>query len=98
MAISGGMAMTIAEQHGKRVDELLQARVEGLLEGCELHNVPLDDEIVSSMIADVMNLKESLINDAQKGADNTTDLAMGLVKRDQFGQLVRGESKIQLYW
>jgi len=94
MAISSGMAMTIAEQHGKRGDELLQARLEGLLEGCELHNVPLDDELVSSMIEEVMDLKEKLIRDAAAAANHTTDLAMGIVKRNQFAELVRGESKV----
>lgn len=94
MVISGGMAMAIAEQYGRRIDDLVQARLEGLLEGCELHGVPLDDVLVSGMVDETMRLKDKLIDDAQKGANNTTDLAMGIVKRDHFGQLVRSESKI----
>jgi len=94
MAISGGMAMTIAEQHGRRIGALVQARLDGLLEGYELHGVSLDGALVSDTVDEIMSLKEKLINDAQKGANNTTDLAMGLVKRDHFGQLVRSESKI----
>jgi hypothetical protein len=94
MVISGGMAMTIAAQHGKRIDELLQARVDGLLEGCELHSVPVDDGLASSMIDEILKLKENLIQDAQQSANQSTDLGMGIVKRDQFGQLVRSESKI----
>lgn len=94
MVISGGMAMAIAEQYGRRIDDLVQARLEGLLEGYELHGVPLDDALVSEVIDEIMSLKEKLVGDAQKGANNTTDLAMGIVKRDHFGQLVRSESKI----
>ncbi|MGA9932597.1 MAG: hypothetical protein WBQ13_16760, partial [Terriglobales bacterium] len=53
MAISGGMARAIAEQYGRRIDDLVQARLDGLLEGYELHGVSLDDGLVSDTVGEI---------------------------------------------
>ena len=93
MVISGGMSKAIAEARGKHISKLVQARLDALLEGCELYGF-LDDQTAADIVKEVMNLKEKMIANSQMATEQSIDLAMGLVSREQFGQLVRSECKI----
>jgi len=54
--ISGGMSKAIAEARGKHISKLVQARLDALLEGCELYGF-LDDQLATDILKEVMNLK-----------------------------------------
>ena len=51
--MSGGMTRETAQIYGRHINDLLQAKLTGLLEGCELYNVPIDDQLATDF---VMNL------------------------------------------
>jgi hypothetical protein len=62
--LSGGMTRGSAELTGQHIDALLQARLNGLLEGYDLHHVPIDDELAVQTIREIIELKELKIKQA----------------------------------
>jgi len=50
------MSKAIAEARGKHISKLVQARLDALLEGCELYGF-LDDQLATDILKEVMNLK-----------------------------------------
>jgi len=45
MVLSGAMTAETARINGERFTALLQARLNALLEGCDLHGVQIDDQL-----------------------------------------------------
>jgi hypothetical protein len=89
--MSGAMSKGTAELCGKRIDDLVRARLDGLLEGYELYEIPLDDQLVSNTIEEVMNLKDTMLLNASK---SITNVDMGPVKPEVFTQLLQNESMV----
>ena len=88
---SSAMSRGTAQLYGKHIDDLVQARLNGLLEGYELHGVPLDEQLAANATREVMNLKSTLLLSAHKVV---TNVDMGLATPEQFAQLVQGECRI----
>ncbi len=88
---TGGTSIEIAQAHGRYISNLVQARLEGLLEGYELHNVALDDPLSTEIAEDVMRLQEGLLTDSGRAADQTSNAAARTIGREQFAQQVRSE-------
>jgi hypothetical protein len=63
---SSNIAVAMAEAYAKHIDRMVQAQLDGLLEGYELHEVPLDDAIADEIMEDVMRLQAGLVTDAQR--------------------------------
>ena len=61
---SGNMLHGTAQLYGKHIDDMVLAKVEGLLEGYELHGVLLDERLAALTIEDGMGLKNALLIDA----------------------------------
>jgi hypothetical protein len=89
---SGNMLHATAQLYGKHIDDMVLAKVDGLLEGYELHNIPLDEQLAARTIEAAMGLKNALLIDA---ANNVSDVDRGGVfSPEQFVVQVRDECKV----
>ncbi len=91
IVMSSAMSRGTAELCGKRIDDLVLARLNGLLEGYELYGVPLDDELASNTTQEVMSLKHTLLLNSSK---SVTTVDLGPVKPEIFAQLLQNESTV----
>jgi hypothetical protein len=67
---SGNMLHATTKLYGKHIDDLVLARVESVLEGYELYNVPLDEPLAKRTINEAMRQKDVLlINAAETVSD-----------------------------
>lgn len=80
---SGATVVETARLHGERISALLQARLESLLEGYDLHDVELDAEISSSIIEDLTKYRATLIQHAAQALDNDP-ICRGIVNKSQY--------------
>lgn len=90
---SGYTADDAAKIYAKRIDDSVQARLDGLLEGYDLYGVPLDDQLVSSMIDEVMALKDTQLRNIEKSMSvSTVDRAN--MSPSVFAQMVKNTCKV----
>jgi hypothetical protein len=68
LANSGPMMKETARIMGQQVEAMVQARLDALLEGYELHRVQIDDELTASTTEDVMKLRDTLVASVQANA------------------------------
>jgi hypothetical protein len=89
---SGNMLHATAQLYGKHIDDMAMAKLEGLLEGYELHDLPLDEQLAGSVIAEVVNHMGALLVEA---AQTVTDIDRGgIFTPDQFAEQVRIACKV----
>jgi hypothetical protein len=88
---SSVMARKAAQIYGAEVKAIVQARLDGLLEGFELYNVPLDEALINRIVDELMGLVDTTIINTAKtsAATNNTTLPAG-----HFPELVRSECGI----
>jgi hypothetical protein len=82
---SGALAAATGRLHGERIQALLQARLNTLLEGYELYQVELDDQIAAHILTDVMALHEIMLGHAA----SVQQIDRGAVSPHHYVQLVR---------
>jgi hypothetical protein len=90
---SGVMSQASARIYGASVKALVQSRLDGLLEGFELHHVTLIDVLVNSTVEELMSLKDAKVHDASKAAA-ASGLDIGPITRDYHHQLIHSECGI----
>ncbi len=61
---SGAMTSETARIHAERITALVQARLNALLEGYELHGVQLDDQLTSDTIRELTQHRTSMLSQA----------------------------------
>lgn len=61
---SGVMLHGTAQLYGRHIDDMTLARLEGLLDGYELHRVPLDEQLAARTVSEVMNHMSALLIEA----------------------------------
>ena len=84
---SGNMLHATAQLYGKHIDDMTLAKLEGLVEGYELHKVPLDEQLAASTIQEVVNLSGALLVEA---AQTVSDVDRGgIFTREQFAEQIR---------
>jgi hypothetical protein len=89
---SGIMLHATAQLYGKHIDDMTLAKLEGLLEGYELHKIALDEQLAASTIQEVMNLSGALLVEA---AQTVSDVDRGgIFTPEQFAEQVRIASKV----
>lgn len=64
--LSGNAVMETARIDGERITLLLQKRLQFLLEGCELYGVPLDDQISTRIVDEIMQYRETMLGNADR--------------------------------
>lgn len=88
--MSGTMSDAAARLYGKQIDDLVLARLHGLLEGYELYRVLLDDQLAASTIAEVMDLRDTQISDTRK----SPPIIRGPLLPGIFAELVLNKCKV----
>jgi hypothetical protein len=81
-----------AGAHAKRIDDLVRARLDGLVEGFSMHGVPLDEQRASDMVNELMSLRDALIA-AACNSDGIGPVSR-VISADQFGRFVLNQSKV----
>jgi hypothetical protein len=89
---SGITAQESAKVYGKFIDTVVQARLDALLEGYELHRVQLDHELASNILDDVMRCRDVQIRNVIQAMGISSD--SGLVTADVFAQMVQSECMV----
>jgi hypothetical protein len=89
---SGVMLHGTSQLYAKHIDGLVLAKLEGLLEGYELHHVSLDEQLAASTVEEVMNLKDALVADAMRTASEVD--RGGLFTPEQFAEQVQRECRV----
>lgn len=64
MIRSSAMLRGTARLYAKHIDEMTLAKLEGLLEGYELYQVPLDEQLAARITNEVMNHMSALLIEA----------------------------------
>ena len=85
---SAGMLPGYAKLQGERIQQLAQARLDGLLEGYELYDVEIDDAAQKRILDEVVRLEEQLIASSSNSM-NPEDLAR--IPAVGFQRFVRSE-------
>jgi hypothetical protein len=67
---SGGMTSETARIQGERITALIQARLNSLLEGYDLHGVQLDEQLTTKTIDELTKMRTSMIAQARKAVAN----------------------------
>jgi len=88
IVMSGAMTQGSAHLYGEQTKNLLQARLDGLLDGYELYDVPLDEALVASTVSEILALKTTLLENVKRAA-NAVDI--GPVGPEYFYPLVESE-------
>ncbi len=89
---SGNMLHATAQLYGKHIDDMTLAKLEGLLEGYELHKIPLDEQLAASTVAEVANHMGALLVEA---AQTVSDVDRGgIFTPEQFAEQVRIACKV----
>ncbi len=89
---SGAMLHATAQLYGKHIDDMVLAKLEGLLEGYELHKVPIDEQLSSRTIEEVMNHMGALL---VEGVQTVSDVDRGgIFTREQFAEQLRIACKV----
>jgi hypothetical protein len=89
---SGVMLHGTCQLYAKHIDGLVLARLEGILEGHELHKVPIEEQPASSIIDEVMNLKDGLLNHATQTVSDVD--RGGAFTPEQFAEHLKGECRV----
>jgi hypothetical protein len=92
LGVSGPMVSATAELHGQRIKSMLQARLDALLEGYELYGVPLDEQLESSIIKEIMSLRDTWVAQAKSAAP--TGIPQGM--HSAFAQAVAHQSTVSV--
>ena len=90
---SGAMSQMSARIYGASVKALVQARLDGLLEGFELHHVTLTDVLVNSTVEELMGLKDTKVQHAARAAASSGH-GIGPIAPDYYHQLIQSECGI----
>ncbi len=88
--LSGQMSRESAGLHGEQIKTLVQARLDALIEGYELHGVPIDEQLSASIIDDVSRLRLSLLAQTE-AAVRASPVDRGPIDVPQFMQIVEQE-------
>src|SRR5438270_1330094 len=72
--LTGRNTAATVQLRAKCISELVQARLDALLEGYELYGVPLDDEREANIITKVLDLRDTQISNAKKAASGDASL------------------------
>ncbi|MGA9526894.1 MAG: hypothetical protein WBS24_02130 [Terriglobales bacterium] len=101
--LSGGMTSETARIHGERITSLIQARLNALMEGYDLHGVRLDEQLTCRTIDDLSKLRASMIAQARNAVAKGVVVDRGcggsaLYMRllEQNVGMLPGEIKVQL--
>jgi hypothetical protein len=89
---SGNMLYATAQLYGKHIDDMTLAKVDGLLEGYELHRIPLDEQLAASTIQEVMNNAGALLIEAAQTVSEVD--RGGIFTPEQIAEQVRIASKV----
>jgi len=89
---SGAMLHGTAQLYGKHIDNLTLAKLGGLLEGYELHQIPLDEQLASRTIEEVMNLMGALLIEAVQTVSDVD--RGGIFTPEQFAEQVKIACKV----
>jgi hypothetical protein len=84
---SGAMLHGTAQLYGKHIDAMMLAKLEGILEGYELHKVSLDEQLATKTIEEVMNLGGALLVEAVQTVSDVD--RGGIFTPEQFAEQVR---------
>jgi len=84
---SGLMAHESAKLYGAHIKALLQIRLDALIEGYELHGIPIDDALSTTIIDDVTRLRSSLLTHTE-AAVRASPIDRGPVELGYFVRLV----------
>jgi hypothetical protein len=75
---SGTMTSETARIQGERITALLQARLDSLLEGYELHGVLLDEKLTTQTATEITGVRNTMISQATTAAAmGTADVGIG---------------------
>jgi hypothetical protein len=75
---SGNMTSETARIQGERITALLQARLDSLLEGYELHGVLLDEQLTAQTATEITGVRNTMISQATTAAaTGVTDVGIG---------------------
>jgi hypothetical protein len=78
LIMSGATTVETARINGERFKAMLQARLNFLLEGYELHGVEIDDPLATSTVNEIMNLRNNLVAQAkQRVGEGAHDITIG---------------------
>lgn len=62
------MTVEIGRLHGERIDALVQAKLDSLLEGYELHGVQLDEQLTQDTVNEIMGHRAILLASSKQSA------------------------------
>jgi hypothetical protein len=93
LVMSGAMVREMARINGERITALLQARVDGWLEGLELHNVQIDEPLTAVIVEEIMSLRQTQIGHAVS-AYSVDPVVRNLVSVSHYQPLLEGEISI----
>jgi hypothetical protein len=89
---SGNMLYATAQLYGKHIDDMVLAKLESLLEGYELHQVPLDEQVEAATIDESMRLKDVLLINA---VETVSDVDRGgIFTPEQFAEQLKNACKV----
>ena len=88
---SSAMARISAQIYGAQVKAIVQARLDGLLEGFELYDVPLDEALVNRIVNELMGLVDTTIINTERTSAATNNSTLSA---SHFPELVRSECGI----
>lgn len=74
---SGDMTRETARIHGERITASIQARLNALLEGYDLHGVRLDEQLTTSTIDELSKMRTSMIAQARNAVAKGVVIDMG---------------------
>jgi hypothetical protein len=90
---SGVMSQTAVKIYGAGVKAMVQARLDGLLEGFELHHVTLTDVLVNSTVEELISLTDTQVQYAAI-AIASSGFGTGPIAPDYYHQLIQSECGI----
>ena len=93
--MSGAMTVGAARLYAEHARFLLQTRLDGLLDGYELHDVPLDDALVDSTVKEILDLRTTLLANVARSA---TPVDVGPPGLQVFTQQLEGECGVSAAW
>jgi len=95
IVMSGAMTVGAARLYAEHARFLIQTRLDGLLDGYELHDVPLDEALVDSTIKEILELRTSLLANVARSA---TTVDVGPPGLQVFTQQLEAECGVSAAW
>jgi diguanylate cyclase (GGDEF)-like protein len=95
LAQSGAMTKMSAQVIGKRIKDLLQLRLDAVLEGYELYGISLDGHLATNTIDEIVALHHKMLEDTKRSVQAVNP---GPLEPNIFYDLVRTESGFSQAW